>query len=551
MTARHNRNFFFIANRAEVRGEVTRPATPSEQQRAFRFSEIVSAAPDTAASDALIEALAELMTSQAPDLDSHIPAGFTYLAQFVDHDMTRDRTSVPFGQSVDPTSLLQARSPELDLDSMYGRGPIEDPQFYESDSIRLKVGRTQESIPANSVAAISLDGFDLPRRGVSESNPEEVRMALIPDPRNDENLAVAQIHLAFIRFHNAVCRLLADQGVPSALIFERARESVVKHYQWMLRTDFLPRIVDPAIVDDVFLNGRKVFEVGATNAPTMPIEFSVACYRLGHSMIRDNYNWNAVFSPGGLVGDFGTLDNLFRFSATSGNLSPGTDVDNPLDGTFERLPTNWIADWPRLFDFVRDGFPELGPEVGLNMARPIDIRLTDPLKMLPLGSFAGRGTAPIPPLQRNLAFRNLVRGRMVGLASGQDVANHMGVDALQREQIIGDELSSFPVEIQNELANATPLWFYILREAGLNNGGIPGHGKLGAVGGRIVAETFHRAIEASTFSVIRDRSFRPSLGGSTGLFRMTDLLLIAYDASEGELRPLSPDAPRPGSTNAA
>ena len=328
------------------------------------------------------------------------------------------------------------------------------------------------------------------------------------------------------------------------MLFEKAREMVVKHYQWMLCCDFLPRIVDPAIVDDVFTNGRRVFEVGATGTPTMPIEFSVAAYRLGHSMIRDKYNWNAVFSAGGTIGNLGTLDNLFRFSGTSGNLNPNTDVNKPLEGIFERLPTNWVADWTRLYDFVTDGTPELAPEGGqLNFARPIDIRLTDPLATLPLGAFGGRGTI-VKPIELNLAFRNLVRGRMVGLATGQEVATHIwklapGVRVLTSEEILGNDLDSLSPDLRDELTAATPLWFYILREAGLHGG------KLGAVGGRIVAETFHRAIEGSRISILRDPDFRPSFGPNQHVFRMTDLLKIAYDASQGELRPLSPDAPRP------
>lgn len=551
MSRRHNRNLFFIASTGELRGEVNRLATPSECERAFRFSEIVIGS-TPAPSDALLEAIADVMTTAGDDIDSHIPAGFTYLAQFVDHDLTRDRTDVPFGTPViDPSQLKQARSPALDLDSVYGIGPTVEPGFYQPDGIRLKLGKTQESGPP-PIADGPLDDFDLPRKGATAVEPEEVRMAQIPDPRNDENLAVGQTHLAFIRFHNRVCDRLADGSTPSIMLFERAREMVVKHYQWMLRTDFLPRIVDPAIVDDVFHNGRKIFEVGETGFPTMPIEFSVAAYRLGHSMIRDKYDWNAVFGAGGRIGDLGTLDNLFRFSGTSGNLSPGTDVNNPLDGGFERLPTNWIADWTRLFDFVKDGTPELAPENPLNFARPLDTRLTDPLKTLPLGSFNARGGGgTVPPIQLNLAFRNLARARMVGLASGQEVAAYVaskipGTKVLSDAEILGSDLNTLSDTLKKELTNSTPLWFYILREASLNlDSGNLGTGRLDAVGGRIVAEVFHRAIEGSQISILRDPSFTPSLGATPGVFRMTDLLMVAYDASKGELRPLSPDAPRP------
>ena len=261
--------------------------------------------------------------------DSTIPSGYTYLGQFIDHDLTFDRTDVMLGEDISPPELLQGRSPSLDLDSLYGAGP-DDPgseKFYEADGRRLKMGRTQG---LGGPPLQARDGFDLPR------HPDR-KHATIPDRRNDENLAVAQHHLAFIRFHNRVVARLGD--VPAGQRFTRARRQVVKHYQWMVRHDYLPRICDPAVVDDVFANGRKFFEVGAdpTEVPTMPVEFSVAAFRLGHSMVRAKYNWNIEFDDG-----TGSLPLLFDFSGTSGFLGQGS-----------RLPSNWIADWRRFYRFSR------------------------------------------------------------------------------------------------------------------------------------------------------------------------------------------------------
>src|SRR3954453_12782507 len=236
---------------------------------------------------------------------SQIPSGFTYLGQFLDHDLTFDKTNVMLGARVHATQLLQARSPSLDLDSLYGAGP-QDPgsaKVYEADGEHLKVGRNgaADGIPAK-------DGFDLPRGAGSSASAK--RKAIIPDPRNDENLAVAQTHCAMIRFHNRVLDNLPG-SVPASQRFATARELVTKHYQWMVRTDYLPRICRPNIVDAVFNGGRKLFEVGVapTDVPTMPIEFSVAGFRLGHSMVRSGYSWNAIFDDGS-----GTLDLLFTFS---------------------------------------------------------------------------------------------------------------------------------------------------------------------------------------------------------------------------------------------
>jgi hypothetical protein len=78
----------------------------------------------------------------------------------------------------------------------------------------------------------------------------------------------------------------------------------------------------------------------------------------------------------------------------------------------------------------------------------------------------------------------------------------------------------------------TPLWFYILREAELNGG------KLTGVGGRIVAETFHRAIEGSAHSILRDPTWRPSFGPDSNTFRMVDLMLFAFEGKKKLLAPL-------------
>jgi hypothetical protein len=462
-----------------------------------------------------------------------IPAGFTYLGQFIDHDLTMDRTAQALGSHVTLDDLLQGRSPALDLDSLYGRGPSDpdDRRFYV-DGIRIKMGKTAPVPGGDPVTSRPLDKFDLPRVG-SGSSKKERRAALIPDLRNDENLVVAQTHLAFIRFHNQVADVLALKGTPSADLFNKARELVVKHYQWMIRTDFLPRIVDPQIVNDVFQNGRKFFEKDAVpeHMPTMPVEFSVAAYRLGHSMVRDQYEWNRVFRTGGLAP--GSLILLFQFSGTSGVLSPPpATVNDPESGDFEQLPTNWIADFRRLYDFNDAGRGDLSvPATSFNVTKKIDSLLVDPLKTLPFGSFGG--TSATPPDELNLAFRNLLRAQMIELASGQQMAALMGATPLTAAQI-RDGNGGATIAAESDVIGNTPLWFYILREAEFNNG------KLGEVGGRIVAETFHRAMEGSQHSIIRDPAWRPTVlvQNPNDRFNMADLLVFAFEGKKELLNPL-------------
>jgi hypothetical protein len=443
---------------------------------------------------------------------TQIPAGFTYLGQFADHDLTFDKTNVMLGENVSPTDLIQARSPSLDLDSLYGAGPTEpgSMRFYKADGIHLRMGTT---LAAEGIVA--KQGFDLPRG--AGTTVAKKRKAIIPDPRNDENLAVAQTHLAFIRFHNRVVDTL-PASVPAASRFATAREIVTKHYQWMLRTDFLPRICAASVVNNVFTSGRKAFEIGATptDVPTMPIEFSVAAYRVGHSMIRGFYNWNKIFDFGS-----GSLDLLFIFSGGSGDLGGGL-----------RLPSTWIADFRRLYDFTEAGRADLAvPAAKFNRARRIDTRLANPLRNLP-GFAAG---------EDNLAFRNLTRANMVKLATGQQMATFLrnkgvAVTTLTKAQIRdgsnGAELDGLTVVQRDSLLKNTPLWFYTLREAEL------GGGKLRGVGARIVAETFHRAMEGSQVSIVRDPTWRPSLGPNNTTFRMVDLLLFAFEGKKALLNPL-------------
>ena len=72
----------------------------------------------------------------------------------------------------------------------------------------------------------------------------------------------------------------------------------------------------------------------------------------------------------------------------------------------------------------------------------------------------------------------------------------------------------------------------MLREAELNEGRLTG------VGARIVAETFHRAMEGSTHSIVRDPDWRPSIGPVDNRFRMADLLVFAFENKKKLLAPL-------------
>jgi hypothetical protein len=511
-SSRHGTAQFFIEGEGWVGGPDSGPQRKVGEE-GFRFSRLGPRGKPAA--EGVRIALAKKMTG-GEDADGVIPAGYTYLGQFVDHDLTFDQTTVSSTDNLNASDLLQGRSPSLDLDALYGAGP-EDPvsaDFY-TDGIHLKSGTTTgDTDPPPFV------GFDFLRRG--RGTKASPRRAVIPDLRNDENLAVAQTHLAFLRFHNRVVDTLPN-SVPKRRRFREARRSVVLHYQWLLQHDYLPRICDAAIVDDVFTNGRKLHEVDASSTamPTMPVEFSVAAFRLGHSMVRSAYNWNKIFDNGN-----GTLDFLFDFSGQSGNIF--------------QVPSIWVADWRRLYPFSSIGRDDLAAPGGrFNRAMRIDSRLTDVLRLLRPsavdGSFAGEAQ------RLNLAYRNLSRATAIRLASGQQMVAKLqsvgvSVTPLTRDQILGEngrgvDLASLTDSQKNSVANNTPLWLYILREAE-NNGG-----RLGDVGARIVAETFHRSMEGSRHSIVRDPAFRPTLGEGER-FTMMDLLLFAFENKKSLIAPL-------------
>ncbi|MGI8694105.1 MAG: peroxidase family protein, partial [Geodermatophilaceae bacterium] len=345
-------------------------------------------------------------------------------------------------------------------------------------------GRTTmltEEIPGS--AAVSIDGsvrHDLPR------NAQQI--ALIGDPRNDENLIVSQLHLAFLRFHNVVVAdVKADLGTGFTAdeIFAEAQRIVRWHYQWLILHEFLPATVGAQTVQDVRTEGRKFYKW--RNDPFIPVEFSVAAYRFGHSQVRPSYRAN-----------FGTSgsDPTQQFFA----LIFDPAADDPADPADlrggARAPRRFI-DWQTFFDFS-DG--------RVRRNKRIDTALSSVL-------FNLMGQPPGTPA--SLASRNLLRALTMGVPSGQRVAK-----AMQLPEIVPGELQDLEAL---QLHHRTPLWFYILREADVLANGE----HLGPVGGRIVAEVFLGLLQGDSQSYLRqDPEWTPTYGNND-TFTFVDLLNTA------------------------
>lgn len=401
-----------------------------------------------------------------------IPAGYTYLGQFIDHDITFDPASSLL-RSNDPNALHNFRTPRFDLDSLYGEGPDDEPFLYDRESDKQKMlleNRDDQE-------------FDLPR-----NVPDEV--ALIGDPRNDENVIVSQLQVAFLRAHNKLVDIV--KPAPGITPFDEARRQLRWHYQYLVVNDFLRRLVPKDVLDSILpedgsIDWCRVCQCRFGNGlPFMPVEFSVAAYRFGHSMVRPKYDLNDVI-----------VDKpIFKEGSQRGD---GQDLRG-----FQKLIQKWGVDWPLFFEMGGNPQP----------SRLIDTKLA-------AGLFALRDTD-----RPSLALRNLQRGVALGLPWGEAVARALGVEPLTEAQI---DLANLGVDPQwlPEFVGRTPLWFYVLREASVLNGGL----QLGPVGGRIVAETLICLLAGDPFSFSNVDSrwtpARDSLVPHEGDFEMADLIRFA------------------------
>jgi hypothetical protein len=387
-----------------------------------------------------------------------------------------------------PRKTTNFRTAAFDLDSVYGGGPEVSPELYDvsTGDIKLRV----ETIPGSDL--VSRKGairFDLPR------DPNNV--AFLGDSRNDENVILAQFHTAILRFHNAVIDHLrkdpavADQS--SEQIFKLAQRQVRWHYQWVILHEFLPLTIGQDRVDDILKKGLRFYDVDKRN-PLIPIEFSVAAYRFGHSQIRPSYRLN--FGPTG-----GSPFFAFIFDDTQDPNDP-----DPIDLRGGKRAPRRFVDWQTFFKFDTTNF---------RPNKQIDGKLSSVVMLLP----GSRGPAPGLPSDgvQSLASRNLMRHVNFGIPSGQSIARRMGVPALTPAQL--GMLKPYDME------KSTPLWFYILKEAELMEGGL----RLGPVGSRIVGEVFIGLLKADESSYVAARpNWKPVLPSATpDDFRITDMLTFA------------------------
>jgi hypothetical protein len=297
-------------------------------------------------------------------------------------------------------------------------------------------------------------------------------IALVGDPRNDVHLFVNQLQVALIHAHNLLVDRLRDDGEPEPSVFDEARRALTWHYQWVLLNDFLPTLIGAELAERMRQDGPLLYQPG--QAPQIPLEFADAAYRYGHSQIRDRYRINESSEPAPLFPD--------------------------LLG-FEPVPAERVVSWSLLFDVPGEPVAQ--------RAKRIDGRLPESLVRLPV-AITGEVDEDA---YHSLAARDLQRGQATGLPSGEAIAHALGAEPLTREEVgLAD----------HGWKEETPLWYYVLREADVQQQG----DRLGQVGGTIVGEVLVGIIDADPESYRAvDPDWRPTLPASSAdAYRIADLL---------------------------
>jgi len=398
---------------------------------------------------------------------STIPAAYTYFGQFIDHDITFDPAS-QLMRRVDPRGIRNFRTPRLDLDSVYGRGPDDQPYLYDRDATRMLIGQAAELLFR-----------DLPRNSLGR--------ALIGDPRNDENAMVSQLHLAFLLAHNTLVGRAEVLGMETP--FEAARDTLRCLYQYVAWHDYLGQVTNrdvhrQALQQTEAAGGGRRWVLGLERLyswerqPFLPVEFSAAAYRFGHSMVRNEYRTNEI-------------QGLNRFVPLFGRGGRGD-----LRGRTWLRQDN-VIQWAW---FLKMGLPRSRHQFP-QKARKIDTKLAPALAHVPVADRRSNV----------LAYRNLRRGVDFCLPPGSAVA--------ERCQALGIT----PIEFERVPGEPDALWYYILREA---EAGPDAGERLGPVGSAIVCAVFASLLASDPDSYLnRDRFWSPN---------SDPLLFAGWDNTDGE-----------------
>lgn len=419
--------------------------------------------------------------SRPPGNDVGIQAGYTYFGQFIDHDLTNDETSLGdvlslksmFRILLEPEQIRNRQTPYLDLSHLYGKGPI-DPSsqhLYDGNG-KFLVGKPLRSTvlrrpPSDRSIDVAVGGDGRP---------------LTADRRAGENIILRQITAAFQRLHNLAVEQCPPQITGINARFQYASLQTARQFQWLVVKDYLATILHPGVYRRVFETQEPMFKWEPSQTFCIPIEFSVAAMRFGHSMVREAYTLSDETDA--------TLAELLELARTRGPLNPKNEID-----------------WARFFQGA-------GAGALATTAQPIDTLISQGMFRIPLGTLQLFNSGEIPHfvgiaqldskgfISLRLPLISLLRGVAMKLPTGQTVADAFGVARLSQRQLTldtkGDISPQGRILLDHALTTATPLWYYLLRESEVKENGRC----LGEVASNIVADTIFAALQDDPTSYV-------------------------------------------------
>lgn len=459
------------------------------------------------------EKACHLPNERVSALTIDLPAAYTYFGQFLNHDIsapvggllqnpgdvrplgivgTVDLAGLGKDWRADVATILRhfvnEHARPMTLASLYADGPgssdLEVKALYQPDgSFRLAraypvpIDILGESTKRPEAAIHARDAPDIPRNG---------RIPLIADRRNDGNLILSQLHLALLMFHNKAVKALKARGTKAEDVFDEARQLVTRHYHWLILNDFLPSLLSKTVL------AKPLSEWKPRPLPpgTVPMEFTTAAFRFGHSMVGRSYDFNANFGRGGALENQATLQQLFNFTSDRNMGDP--------QGRIPQLPDHWVIDWDRLTRIKPPG--DAAGASGL--AERIDLDFAPDM-------LNDAGNARVLE-HGSIFFRNLLRGFHRRIPFGQVLAKACGVPILSRDELRAampqhqslDSPYTDPADAAGALGilEETPAWLYFLCEAQVLEQGK----RIGPTASQIIADTVVSLMRNDPTSILRN-----------------------------------------------
>ncbi|MDR3530743.1 MAG: peroxidase family protein [Rhodopila sp.] len=502
------------------------PPTPIDPKHFRGFSYLLGAPEDAqrttlgadpAGARQVLQALYSLLPL-APNVDNpRIPSGYTYLLQFVAHDLVD--TTVPFWAAAEAgVPSRNMRDEALALDTLYGGGPTVCPIAFESagqmvdyrTQLRLgqigdaaALGLTAGACPFRDIARLKLD------KALPPSNFEDASQVYVADVRNDDNTFLSQLVVLFSVVHNAIARKLAHLG-PQAC-FAHTSTAMLRMYHAIIRNDLMPLLLHKQVYD--ILNARSAgSEDWLWRGEGIPLEFSHGAFRVGHAMVRPFYKFND--------------GNTFPIAGVLGGPVVGDLVRDPL-------PSTWIVEWSRFF--ALGGTPNYSLKLAIHQQLPLDFaglftpiaaNSPDHLSIRDWLSAANarmwRLDALIQAASKHYPGLSFLDGNAIGIWLDGLVRTSLGTAAAKA--IVTDNASLLRTDL--------PLPLYILLESALDP--TIGGAHMGPLGSVIVGETIFRRLATEEEKIAGlTPAARDALGAGWDKIQsvgsMPDLIRLAED----------------------